>query len=74
MHLETILGRFKQFSGEITEQFGETRIAAEHSETMDENHPNYTALMTKQDEAVDKVNDFISDLTGIVADMNTLAQ
>lgn len=72
-HLTPILDRLKTAVSQLTEQYGETKIAAEHSETMDTNHPNYAPMMTAQDGAVDKINDFISDLTGTISDIKNLS-
>jgi hypothetical protein len=72
-HLTVILDRMKQASRDFLDAYADTRAVGEAVETWTETHPNYNAMMAKQDETVEFINDFYSDLQGKISDMETLA-
>lgn len=74
MHLTPILNNKKELSNCLMDCFADTKTVNSATETWDENHPNYNALMTKADEINDAITDFKADLQGKIADLQNIAE
>ena len=71
-HLDPILNKQKEVVASIMENFADTRAVGEIVESWTNTHPNYAALMSKHDEIIDYLNEFKSDLTGKITDLQNL--